>query len=95
MYTNPKSVSVLVLRGSSSAARSRFCLASSQALPRIHITEEPKHLCVVRKFALSLSQFLARPIIIQITQPKVSRLRKMCLARIRLKTSRSLYTGLG
>src|SRR4029077_12247425 len=63
-------------------------------LPPNHLTESPKDLYVVRKFALSLNQFLTRPRIIQITPEKVIRLREMCFARIRLETNRSLYTAL-
>src|SRR4030095_10966978 len=63
-------------------------------LPPIHLTESPKDLCVVRKFALSLNQFLTRPRIIQITPEKVIRLRQMRLAGIRLKANRSIYTAL-
>ncbi len=50
------------------------------ALTPVDQTEKLKDLRVVRKRMLSLSQFLSRPIVVEITPVKVNRLREMRLA---------------
>src|SRR5262249_9720009 len=54
-----------------------------------------KNLCVVRQRSLCFSQFSSRPIVIEVTEIRMNRLRKVRLAGIWLKTDRISNTRLG